>query len=61
MMGNERDFELVEPPMTYPEKTDRRIVILENEVNRLRDELDYLAKLVHKYINEDGHASKDVR
>lgn len=50
-------------PEAYPERTDRRIAIIEVELSRLRDEVEYLRplrdrvahleQLVHRYINQD--------
>lgn len=38
--------------MPYPERNDKRVLALEIKVERLLDEIDYLRKIVHKYINQ---------
>jgi hypothetical protein len=44
------DFPSVGVP--YPERNDKRVQALEIKVERLLDEIDYLRKIVHKYINQ---------
>ncbi len=39
---------------TLPERIDDELRTLRIEVERLRDELDYLHRLVHKYINGEA-------
>jgi len=35
----------------YPERNDKRVLALEIEVGRLREEVEYLRKFVHQYVN----------
>ena len=44
------DFPSVGVP--YPERNDKRVLALEIEVGRLREEVEYLRKFVHQYGNQ---------
>ena len=47
------DYDNVHDTRTYPEKVEAELRALRIEVNRLRDEMEYLQRIVHKYINAE--------
>ena len=50
------DFPSVGVP--YPERNDKRVLALEIEVGRLREEIEYLRKFVHQYVNQTDLAEQ---
>ena len=50
------DFPSVGVP--YPERNDKRVLALELEVGRLREEIEYLRKFVHQYVNQTDLAEQ---
>jgi hypothetical protein len=40
-------------PLPYPERNDKRVLALEIEVARLKEEVEYLRKFVHQYVNRN--------
>jgi hypothetical protein len=56
----EMHYDNVHDTRTYPEKVESELRALRIEINRLRDEMEYLQRIVHKYINvEEQHVGEN--